>query len=78
MYLLDTNIVSELRKNKPHGAMLAWVSAADDATAELARLGLGSPTSSSGGVFAMEVDDPGVEGWRPISYEPTAQSRPPP
>jgi predicted nucleic acid-binding protein len=24
MYLLDTNIVSELRKLKPHGAVLAW------------------------------------------------------
>ncbi len=25
-YLLDTNVVSELRKNKPHGAVVAWVS----------------------------------------------------
>jgi predicted nucleic acid-binding protein len=24
-YLLDTNIVSELRKRKPHGAVTAWV-----------------------------------------------------
>jgi len=24
MYLLDTNIISELRKNKPHGAVIAW------------------------------------------------------
>ena len=24
MYLLDTNIISELRKPKPHGAVLAW------------------------------------------------------
>jgi len=24
-YLLDTNVVSELRKAKPHGAVLAWV-----------------------------------------------------
>lgn len=24
MYLLDTNIVSELRRNKPHGAVLSW------------------------------------------------------
>jgi predicted nucleic acid-binding protein len=23
-YLLDTNVVSELRKSKPHGAVLAW------------------------------------------------------
>ena len=25
-YLLDTNVVSELRKPKPHGAVVAWVS----------------------------------------------------
>lgn len=24
-YLLDTNVVSELRKSKPHGAVVAWV-----------------------------------------------------
>ena len=25
MYLLDTNVISELRKPKPHGAVLAWI-----------------------------------------------------
>jgi predicted nucleic acid-binding protein len=25
-YLLDTNVVSELRKAKPHGAVIAWLS----------------------------------------------------
>lgn len=25
MYLLDTNIVSELRKRRPHGAVVAWL-----------------------------------------------------
>lgn len=24
MYLLDTNVISELRRKKPHGAVLAW------------------------------------------------------
>jgi toxin FitB len=24
-YLLDTNVVSELRKTKPHGAVIAWI-----------------------------------------------------
>ena len=24
-YLLDTNIISELRKTKPHGAVTAWL-----------------------------------------------------
>jgi len=26
MFLLDTNIVSELRKTRPHGAVVAWIS----------------------------------------------------
>ena len=32
MYLLDTNVVSELRKPRPHGAVVAWIEAvaADD------------------------------------------------
>ncbi len=25
MYLLDTNVVSELRRARPHGAVLAWL-----------------------------------------------------
>lgn len=25
MYLLDTNVISELRRPKPHGAVLAWI-----------------------------------------------------
>ena len=31
MYLLDTNIVSELRKVKPHGAVVAWIEGVPDA-----------------------------------------------
>ncbi len=27
MYLLDTNVVSELRRPKPHGAVLSWIAA---------------------------------------------------
>ena len=26
MFLLDTNVVSELRKTRPHGAVVAWIS----------------------------------------------------
>ena len=29
MYLLDTNVVSELRKPKPHGAVLQWMQDVD-------------------------------------------------
>jgi predicted nucleic acid-binding protein len=30
MYLLDTNVISELRKQKPHGAVVAWIEAIED------------------------------------------------
>ena len=30
MYLLDTNVVSELRKAKPHGAVVAWLQGLDN------------------------------------------------
>ena len=30
MYLLDTNIVSELRKPRPHGGVLAWLDAIEE------------------------------------------------
>ena len=32
MFLLDTNVVSELRKPRPHGALLAWLRSVDDAS----------------------------------------------
>jgi predicted nucleic acid-binding protein len=41
MYLLDTNIVSELRKPRPHGAVLAWLESVDDASLHLATVTLG-------------------------------------
>ena len=30
MYLLDTNVVSELRRPRPHGALLAWLQDVQD------------------------------------------------
>jgi predicted nucleic acid-binding protein len=30
MYLLDTNVISELRKRKPHGAVSAWIQSLRD------------------------------------------------
>lgn len=41
MYLLDTNVVSELRKPRPHGAVLAWMNAMDDAQLHLSAVTLG-------------------------------------
>jgi predicted nucleic acid-binding protein len=41
MYLLDTNVVSELRKPRPHGAVLAWLEAVDDHALHLCVVTLG-------------------------------------
>jgi len=40
MYLLDTNVVSELRRPRPHGAVLEWVRAANDAELHLSAVTL--------------------------------------
>ena len=41
MYLLDTNVVSELRKQRPHGGVLAWLQSIDDAQLYLSVVTLG-------------------------------------
>jgi len=41
MYLLDTNVISELRKPRPHGAVMAWLASTDDADLHLAAVTLG-------------------------------------
>lgn len=40
-FLLDTNVVSELRKPRPHGAVLAWLQSTNDADLHLASVTLG-------------------------------------
>ncbi|GAA5160400.1 type II toxin-antitoxin system VapC family toxin [Viridibacterium curvum] len=41
MYLLDTNIVSELRKPRPHGAVVTWLNAQAEADLTLSAVTLG-------------------------------------
>lgn len=41
MYLLDTNVISELRRPKPHAAVLAWIEAADDKDLHLSAVTIG-------------------------------------
>jgi predicted nucleic acid-binding protein len=41
MYLLDTNVVSELRKPRPHGAVVAWLQTVADADLHLSAVTLG-------------------------------------
>ena len=41
MYLLDTNIVSELRKVRPHGAVISWLEGVADGNLYLCAVTLG-------------------------------------
>ena len=41
MYLLDTNVVSELRKPKPHGAVVAWLQGLEDTQIHLCAVTIG-------------------------------------
>ncbi|MBK7955063.1 MAG: type II toxin-antitoxin system VapC family toxin [Candidatus Accumulibacter sp.] len=41
MYLLDTNVVSELRKPRPHGAVMAWLQSTAEVDLHLSAVTLG-------------------------------------
>lgn len=64
MYLLDTNVVSELRRPKPHGAVIGWVGATEDRD-----LNIGAPTIGEiqNGIERARNQDPekaaAIEGW---------------
>ena len=64
MYLLDTNVVSELRKPRPHGSVLAWLEATDNADLHLAAVTLGELQA---GVEITRQQDAArateIEGW---------------
>ena len=64
MYLLDTNVVSELRKPRPHGAVVAWIESVDDASLHLATVTLGEIQA---GIELTRDQDPGkaseIEAW---------------
>lgn len=41
MYLLDTNVVSELRRVRPHGAVLAWLEGVQDGDLRISAVTIG-------------------------------------
>ncbi|MGO8757426.1 MAG: type II toxin-antitoxin system VapC family toxin [Terracidiphilus sp.] len=55
MYLLDTNVVSELRKRKPHGAVLAWFDATPADSIQIPAVALGELQA---GVEKTRLQDP--------------------
>ena len=64
MYLLDTNVVSELRKPKPHGAVLAWIQGVEDRDLHLSAVTLGEIQA---GIEITREQDPSraaeIEAW---------------
>jgi predicted nucleic acid-binding protein len=62
MYLLDTNVVSELRKPRPHGGVLAWLQAVDDKDLFLSAVTVGEIqagielTREQGATKALEIE----------------------
>jgi len=64
MYLLDTNVVSEIRKPKPHGAVLAWFEGLEDAQLHLSAVTIGE--IQSGIEITREQDEAKaseIEAW---------------
>jgi predicted nucleic acid-binding protein len=63
-YLLDTNVVSELRKPRPHGGVVAWLESMDDAQLYLSAVTLGEIQA---GIELTREQDPGraeeLEAW---------------
>ena len=64
MYLLDTNVVSELRRPRPHGAVVAWLQSVDDASLFLSAVTLGEIQA---GIEPTREQDPAkaaeIEAW---------------
>lgn len=64
MYLLDTHVVSELRRPKPHGAVLAWFEGLEDTTLHLSAVTIGE--IQAGIEITREQDDvkaSEIEAW---------------
>lgn len=63
-FLLDTNVISELRKPKPHGAVVAWIDALDVGQLYLSAVTLGELTA---GIERTRKQDPRkaaeIEAW---------------
>lgn len=63
-YLLDTNVVSELRKPRPHGGVVAWLESIDEAKLYLSAVTLGEVQA---GIELTREQDPGkateIESW---------------
>jgi len=64
MFLLDTNVISELRKPRPHGAVLSWLRETADADLHISAVSLGEIQA---GIELARDQDPAkaaeIEAW---------------
>jgi predicted nucleic acid-binding protein len=64
MFLLDTNVISELRRSRPHGAVVAWLQGVADEDLHLSAVTLGELQA---GVEISREQDPEkaaeIEAW---------------
>lgn len=64
MYLLDTNVISELRRPKPHGGVLAWLRSVSDGDLHVSAVSLGEIQA---GIELTREQDPAkaedIEAW---------------
>ena len=64
MYLLDTNVISELRRIRPHGAVVTWLRGVADADLHIAAVTIGELQS---GIELTRERDPAraaeIEAW---------------
>jgi hypothetical protein len=64
VYLLDTNIISELRRPRPHGGVVAWLNTVTDAELHLPAVTIGELQA---GIEAAREHDPEkaaeIEAW---------------
>ena len=72
-YLLDTNVISELRKIRPHGAVAAWFSAMEEGRLFVSAVTLGELQA---GIERTRRQDPSKASelerwadWLPASYQ---------
>ncbi len=64
MFLLDTNVISELRRPRPHGAVVAWLRSTSDSDLHLSAVTIGELQA---GVEITREQDPtkaaDIEAW---------------
>ncbi|HEX7921370.1 MAG TPA: type II toxin-antitoxin system VapC family toxin [Bradyrhizobium sp.] len=63
-FLLDTNVISELRRSRPHGAVVAWLEAQQDESLHISAVTLGEIQA---GIELTRPQDPGraaeIDAW---------------